>query len=130
MHYEDKEDVWNIKREYWTGDQKTPTKLPADLIEKILLYSSKENDIVLDPFLGSGQVAVVSKITLPWNTEAGYGAIAFDGTIILNEGMVQRLVLDESDIEKGIENTQIKVKRRVAEFKVNVLIIKSRDVLQ
>ena len=25
------------------------------------MYSSKKNDIVLDPFLGSGQVAVVSK---------------------------------------------------------------------
>ncbi|MBI4245291.1 MAG: site-specific DNA-methyltransferase [Planctomycetes bacterium] len=62
LHYEDKEDVWVIKREYWNGDQKTPTKLPAELIEKILHYSSKEGDIVLDPFLGSGQVAVVSKM--------------------------------------------------------------------
>ena len=32
------------------------------MIKKILLYSSKESDIVLDPFLGSGQVAVVSKM--------------------------------------------------------------------
>lgn len=62
LHYKDKEDVWLIKREYWTGDQKTPTKLPRELIEKILLYSSKEGEIVLDPFLGSGQVAVVSKM--------------------------------------------------------------------
>ena len=62
LHYQDKEDVWEIKREYWTGDTKTPTKLPAEIIEKILFYSSKKNDVVLDPFLGSGQVAVVSKI--------------------------------------------------------------------
>lgn len=62
LHYKDKEDVWVIKREYWTGDQKTPTKLPAEIIEKILMYSSEEGDIVLDPFLGSGQVAVVSKM--------------------------------------------------------------------
>jgi site-specific DNA-methyltransferase (adenine-specific) len=60
-HYEDKEDVWSIKREYWHGDEKTPTKLPAELIEKILMYSSEEGDLVLDPFLGSGQVAVLSK---------------------------------------------------------------------
>jgi len=33
-HYQDKEDVWDIKREYWTGDQKTPTKLPAEIIKK------------------------------------------------------------------------------------------------
>jgi len=62
MHYEDKEDVWTIKREYWNGDQKTPTKLPAELIKKILMYSSEAGDVVLDLFLGSGQVAVVSKM--------------------------------------------------------------------
>jgi len=62
LHYKDKEDVWEIKREYWTGSIKTPTKLPAEIIKKILMYSSEENDVVLDPFLGSGQVAVVSKM--------------------------------------------------------------------
>ncbi|MEO9309791.1 MAG: site-specific DNA-methyltransferase, partial [Nitrososphaera sp.] len=61
MHYKDKEDVWNINREYWTGDKKTPTKLPAELLRKILQYSSKKGDIVFDPFLGSGQVAMISK---------------------------------------------------------------------
>ncbi|MHB1133349.1 MAG: DNA-methyltransferase [Chloroflexota bacterium] len=61
LHYADKEDVWQIKREYWHGDRKTPTKLPAEVVRKILLYASEPGDIVLDPFLGSGQVAVVSK---------------------------------------------------------------------
>ena len=53
------------KREYWSGMTKTPTKLPRKLVEigrKILLYSSKKNDLVMDPFLGSGQVAVVSNM--------------------------------------------------------------------
>ena len=62
LHYKDKEDVWEIKREYWTGDEKTPTKLPAEIIKKILQYSSEEGDLVFDPFLGSGQTAVVSKL--------------------------------------------------------------------
>ena len=61
LHYQDKEDVWVINREYWPGDKKTPTKLPFELIEKILMYSSNPGDIILDPFLGSGQVAFVSK---------------------------------------------------------------------
>ncbi|MDX1909929.1 MAG: site-specific DNA-methyltransferase [Saprospiraceae bacterium] len=61
-HYKDKEDVWQIPREYWTGDMKTPTKLPAELIRKILAYSSLPGDVVLDPFLGSGQTAVVSHL--------------------------------------------------------------------
>lgn len=62
LRYRDMEDVWTIKREYWHGDKKTPTKLPAELVEKILAYASEEGDLVLDPFLGSGQVAVVSKM--------------------------------------------------------------------
>jgi site-specific DNA-methyltransferase (adenine-specific) len=62
LHYQDKEDVWVINREYWNGDIKTPTKLPAEIIRKILAYSSEKGDVVLDPFLGSGQVAVVSKM--------------------------------------------------------------------
>lgn len=62
LRYQDIEDVWYIPREYWRGSIKTPTKLPADIIRKILAYSSKPGDIVLDPFLGSGQVAVVSKM--------------------------------------------------------------------
>ncbi len=62
MRYRDMEDVWVIKREYWHGDKKTPTKLPAELIEKILAYTTEPGDLVLDPFLGSGQVAVVSKM--------------------------------------------------------------------
>ena len=61
-HYRDKEDVWEIKREYWKGAVKTPTKLPTELVEKILDYSSQKGDIVMDPFLGSGQVAVISKM--------------------------------------------------------------------
>lgn len=59
--YRDMEDVWTIPKEYWTGEKKTPTKLPSEVIRKILSYSSKKGDLILDPFLGSGQVAVVSK---------------------------------------------------------------------
>ena len=62
LRYRDVEDVWDIPREYWRGSIKTPTKLPAAIIRKILAYSSKPGDVVLDPFLGSGQVAVVSKM--------------------------------------------------------------------
>src|SRR5574342_261217 len=60
LHYRDKEDVWDIKREYWTGDKKTPTKLPAEIIKKILQYSSRKGDIVCHPLLGYDQEAVVS----------------------------------------------------------------------
>jgi len=62
-------------------------------------------------------VAVVSKITLPWNTEAGYGAVAFDGTMRLNEDLLPRLGLTDGQIQEGIKQTTQKVLRRVKRFR-------------
>ena len=62
-------------------------------------------------------VAVVSKITLPWNTEAGYGAVAFDGTVRLNEGMIHYYGLTQAEVQEGIAKTSGKVARRVKEFR-------------
>lgn len=57
-------------------------------------------------------VAVVSKITLPWNTEVGYGAVAFDGTVRLNQAMIARSRLTRLEIDAGIAATLAKVTRR------------------
>lgn len=38
-----------------------PTQKPEELLRKLVLASSNENDIVLDPFLGSGTTAVVAE---------------------------------------------------------------------
>lgn len=62
-------------------------------------------------------VAVVSKITLPWNSEAGYGAVAFDGTVRLNRQLIGTLGLSEEEIRAGIDATRAKILRRVAAFR-------------
>ena len=58
-------------------------------------------------------VAVVSKIRLPWNTEVGYGAVAFDGTVRLNERLLAGLGMSDDEVRGGIEETTVKVRRRV-----------------
>ncbi len=58
-------------------------------------------------------VAVVSKITLPHNTEVGCGAIAFDGTFELNEPLIDRAGLGEASLERRIVETRRKVHHRV-----------------
>lgn len=67
-------------------------------------------------------VAVVSKITLPWNSEAGYGAVAFDGSYLLNEALIRTLGLSKADIARGLEETRTKVLRRVATFRKKLLM--------
>jgi len=63
------------------------------------------------------EVAVVSKITLPWNTEAGYGAVAFDGSVLLNRGILSRTGLSKEQIEESQRETLEKVERRLREFR-------------
>ena len=62
-------------------------------------------------------LAVVSKITLPWNTEVGYGAVAYDGTVRLNDNLVARLRLTEEQIQQGIDKTLKKVANRVKKLR-------------
>lgn len=38
-----------------------PTQKPEELVRKLILASSNENDIILDPFVGSGTTAVCAK---------------------------------------------------------------------
>ncbi|MEN6329123.1 MAG: phosphoribosyltransferase family protein [Methanobacteriaceae archaeon] len=64
-------------------------------------------------------VAVTSKITIPWNPEAGYGAVAFDGTVVLNQGLIKQLGLGEETVNQGLNQTREKVKRRIQKFRDN-----------
>jgi putative phosphoribosyl transferase len=64
-------------------------------------------------------LAVVSKITLAWNTEAGYGAVAFDGSTYLNDTLVREIGLSEADVEAAVARTRQKVARRNATLRDN-----------
>jgi predicted phosphoribosyltransferase len=59
------------------------------------------------------ELAVVSKSLIPGTIEAGYGAVAFDGTVRLNESLVEALGLTEAAVEVGIAATRARVARRV-----------------
>ncbi|MBC7100903.1 MAG: phosphoribosyltransferase [Methanobacteriales archaeon] len=76
-------------------------------------------------------VLIVSKITLPWNREAGYGAVAFNGTIKLNQKLIDSLGLTGREVEAGIKETLKKVERRVQIFRKGKppLKLKNRTVI-
>ncbi len=54
------QDVWILNRQYHQGRQKNGTKLPIELVQRCIDYSSKPGDVVLDPFMGNGTTAVVA----------------------------------------------------------------------
>jgi DNA modification methylase len=56
-------DVWTFSHVHYSNPEREdhPTQKPEALIERIVRASSNENDIVLDPFVGSGTTARVAQ---------------------------------------------------------------------
>lgn len=59
-HKEMKNYYFSYNKSIW-GETNHPAEKPKELIKRFALSSSDKNDIILDPFLGSGTTAVVAK---------------------------------------------------------------------
>jgi len=57
-------------------------------------------------------LVISRKIPLPLNPEAGFGAIADNGTIILNEEVVKRIGLSRQQIEYEASKVRAEIKQR------------------
>ena len=99
------------------ADMLKPRSDPKSIVMAIPAGGIPVGSVVADQLKVALDVAVVSKITLPWNTEAGYGAVAFDGTVRLNRALLQRLDLNKEEIQKGITETANKVSSRVSRLR-------------
>ena len=56
---------------------------------------------------------IVRKIKIPYNTEAGFGSVTTDGTVLLNQELLPHLNLTESEIKKSIEITKREIGERL-----------------
>jgi predicted phosphoribosyltransferase len=62
------------------------------------------------------QVIPVSKVLLPWTTESGYGAVAFDGSAWIDQAAVEGYGLKKEQVDTAIADARAKVERRRARF--------------
>lgn len=58
-------------------------------------------------------VLIVRKIKIPYNTEAGFGSITTDGTVLINKSLLSRLNLSDHEIESSIELTKKEINDRL-----------------
>jgi putative phosphoribosyl transferase len=65
------------------------------------------------------QVIPVSKVLFPWTTEGGFGAVAFDGTVWIDQAAVENFGLETEQIEKATAEARAKVERRNARLRGN-----------
>jgi len=63
------------------------------------------------------EVIVVRKLQIPFNPEAGFGAMGPDGDLILNEGLMAHLNLTEEEVETQAKKTLEVIRRREQLFR-------------
>lgn len=101
------------------------------LAEKLREYYREENVIILAIPAGGVPVAytvakelavpmdvvVVRKAQIPWNTEAGFGAVTWDGETVLNEPLVEQIGLTIEEVEESISKTKKTIEERLRKFR-------------
>jgi len=60
---------------------------------------------------------VVRKLQIPWNPEAGFGALAPDGTVLLNPELTPHLHLTDAEIWEVEKRTMVEIERRTQRFR-------------
>ncbi|MBI5559395.1 MAG: phosphoribosyltransferase [Deltaproteobacteria bacterium] len=55
---------------------------------------------------------LVRKVQIPWNTEAGFGAINMDGDRLFNQPLLDALHLSEEQVEGQIQKTKSTIEKR------------------
>lgn len=73
--------------------------------------------------------APVSKVLLPWTTEGGFGAVAFDGSVWLDQAAVDHYDLKKVQIDKAVADARAKVERRSKRFGLDLSSLKNSTVI-
>ena len=65
-------------------------------------------------------LAVTRKLHVPWNREAGFGAVSWDGSVILNRPLVDSLGLSGDEIDRCVEDEKQIIYSRLKKFRGTV----------
>ncbi len=97
------------------------------LAEKLTEYKDKRDMYVLAIPAGGVQVAfmvskklnlpldlvITRKLHVPWNKEVGFGAVSWDGNVIVNEPLVASLGLKKEEVERCVLEEKEVIQRRM-----------------
>ena len=61
-------------------------------------------------------LAVVRKVQIPWNPEAGFGAVTWDGRVFLNRDLLAHLGLTQEVVAEAVAQTRAGIRERVEKF--------------
>jgi putative phosphoribosyl transferase len=61
-------------------------------------------------------LGIVRKLKVPWNPEAGFGSVTWDGEVFLNRDLVRALGLSDEDIRQAVQDTKTNIAQRIEAF--------------
>jgi putative phosphoribosyl transferase len=61
-------------------------------------------------------LGVVRKLKVPWNPEAGFGSMTWNGKVFLNHELVRLLALTDDEIRTAEAETQKNIRKRIEKF--------------
>ena len=64
-------------------------------------------------------LVLVRKVQIPWNTEAGFGAVNMDSDLFMNEHLLSLLNLSTEQIERQIKTAMASIEQRHRKFRYN-----------
>ena len=90
----------------------------SEKIEEVFLFAIPNGGVpVAEGFckvIGNKyDILIVRKIKIPYNTEAGFGSVTTDGTVLINEALLSQLNLSENSINNSIEITKKEIRERI-----------------
>ncbi|WP_301002597.1 phosphoribosyltransferase [Methanoculleus sp.] len=62
------------------------------------------------------RMAVVRKVQIPWNPEAGFGAVTWNGRVFLNRPLMAGLDISEAEVNAAIAKARKNVEERIEKF--------------
>ena len=113
------------------NDRRHAGKILAKMLQE---YSDRKDVIVLAIPAGgvpvavqiseelnlSWDLAVARKLHIPWNKEAGFGAVSWDGTVVINKPLVNSLGLSNKEINSSVEKEKVIIQNRLKKFRGNI----------
>ncbi|MCZ7357461.1 MAG: phosphoribosyltransferase family protein [Candidatus Methanoperedens sp.] len=71
---------------------------------------AKQLDLPMD-------MVIVRKIPIPFNTEAGFGSVSWDGEVLINRMLLRQLGLTKAEIESAISEAKRELNKRIVKFR-------------
>lgn len=113
-----------VFKDRWDAGQKLGKKLKEIGVNADIVFAIPSGGIPVGysvaKIIGAKlDVLICRKILIPWNREAGFGAVAPDGTYFVDEDFAEHLGLSSEEVEAALREQLNEIERRLSLFRAN-----------